>query len=78
MMKNFNILGVHGKIRVLGRRRLGGGGLQKNNILWGIALKGGAWTVFRFKGVLAKRGGSVFVVGKGEGVDTPMHTMEAN
>ena len=58
--------GVHGKIRVLGRRRLGGGGLQKNNILWGIALKGGAWTVCRFKGGTSQeRGGGVFEGGRG-------------
>ena len=46
-MKNFNILGVHWKIRLLG----GGGGSQETNIEWGIALKGGTWTVCRFKGV---------------------------
>ena len=34
---------------------------------------GGAWTVFRFKGALARKSGVVFL--RGEGVKTPMHTM---
>ena len=45
-MKNFNILVVHVKIRVL-RGRGGGGGSQKNNIYGVIAYKSGrGWTVF--------------------------------
>ena len=66
MMKNFNIGGVHGKIRVLGGRRLGGGGLQKNNILWGIALKGGLGQFADLRGGTSQeRGGGVFEGGRG-------------
>ena len=36
--------------------------------------KGWAWTVCRFKGGVARKGGGCF--GRGVGVDTPMHTME--
>ena len=35
-MKNFNILGVHGKIRVVG-----GGGVTKNQYIGGLPKKGG-------------------------------------
>ena len=63
-MKNFNILGIHWKIRLLG------GGLTKpieNCLKEG----GGAWTVYRFKrGLGKKEGGGVF-----EGGDTPMHAL---
>ena len=66
MMKNFNIFGVHGKIRVLGGRRLGGVGLQKNNILWGIALKGGLGQFADLRGGTSQeRGGGVFEGGRG-------------
>ena len=42
-MKNFNIVGVHVKIRVLRGR----GGFTKNQYIWGIAYKSGrGWTVF--------------------------------
>ena len=44
-MKNFNILGVHGKIRVLGE-----GGVYEKPIYKGDCLKRGAWIVCRFKG----------------------------
>ena len=44
-MKNFNILGVHGEIQVLG----GGEGHEKP-IYRGDCLKRGPWTVCRFKG----------------------------
>ena len=65
-MKNFNIIGVHWKIRFFG-------GVHKKTIYGGEnCLKRGPWTIYRFKGDLAKRGGDVF----DEGVDTPMHTMQ--
>ena len=36
----------------------------------------GIWTVFRFKGVLARKSRAVFLNGGGGGsVDTPMHTV---
>ena len=57
-MKNFNIFGIHSKIRLLG------GDLQKTNIE-GDCLKRGSWIVCRFEGRLGKKdGGGVF---KGEG-----------
>ena len=40
-MKNVDVLGLHGKIRVL-EGQGGGGGLQKNNI-WGDCLKRGGF-----------------------------------
>ena len=44
-MKSFTILGLHGKIRVLGR------GVHEKPIYRGDCLKReGAWTVCRFKG----------------------------
>ena len=66
-------MGVHGKIRVQG----GGGAFTKNQNIGRIALKEGAWTVCRFKGrrgLGKKEGGGVFE--GGDGVDTPMHTMQ--
>ena len=67
MMKNFNILGVQGKIRVLGV-----GGVMKNQYIRGNHLKGGAWTIWRFKGELCKKEeGDVF-----EGL--LMHTMTSD
>ena len=72
MTKNFNILGVHGKIRVLGRGGGGGGGggggrLQKKQYIVGDCLKReGTWTVCRFKGGTSQeRGGGVFEGGRG-------------
>ena len=59
-MKNFNILGVHWRIWLLGR----GGGL-KNQYRGGDCLKkgGGAWTVCQFIGRLGKKeGDGVFEV----------------
>ena len=57
-MENFNILGVHWKIGLLGGRS------QKNNIAGRDCLKRGAWTVCRFKGGLGKNeGGGVFEEG---------------
>ena len=41
-MKNFNILGVHVKIRVLRGR----GGFTKNQYIWGIAYKSGGGELF--------------------------------
>ena len=50
-----------------------GEGFTKNQYIGGNCLKGGAWTVCRFKGVeLGEKRGMVFVR---VGVDTPMHTM---
>ena len=69
-MKNFNILGVHWKIRILG------GEFTKNQYRRGDYLKRGAWTVWRFRGegvgAWEERWGGDFEVG---GVDTPMLTM---
>ena len=59
-MKNFNILGIHKKIWLLG------GEFMKNWYRRGDCLKrrGGAWTVCRFKGGLGKKeGGGVFEEG---------------
>ena len=53
-MKNF-IFGVHGKIQFLG-----GGGLHKTNMQGGLSKKVGALTVYRFKGGLGRKKGSVF------------------
>ena len=44
----------------------GGGGLQKNNILWGIALKGGLGQFADLRGGTSQeRGGGVFEGGRG-------------
>ena len=65
-MKNFDVLDIHSKIRLLGRGEFtknqyrmegwgGGGGRGR------IAYKGWAWTVCRFEGgALQEGGGSVF------------------
>ena len=67
-MKNFNIFGVHRKIRFLG-----GGGIHEKPISMGDCLKRGTWTVCRFKGGgLGKKEGRMFL----KGVDTPMQTMD--
>ena len=59
-MKNFDILGVHGKVRVL----QGGGGVSREtNISLGLPKKG---IVCRFKGSLARKRG---------GLIPQMHTM---
>ena len=59
-MKNFDVLGIHWKIRLLG------GGVQKNRYREGIAKKGWTWTVCRFKGGLGKKEeGGVFERGEG-------------
>ena len=57
-MKNFNIFGVHWKIRLFFYLPGGGGclGSQKTNIEGGHCLKRGAWTVCQFKGGLARVG----------------------
>ena len=53
-MKNFNIFGVHWKIRLLG-------GLEKPIYRGNCLKRGGAWTVCWFKGGLGKKeGGGVF------------------
>ena len=68
-MRNFNIFGVHWKIRILGAGE--GGCYQKTDIEGGIAqfpdLK---------EGLARKRGWCVW--GGGGGFDTPMHTMSKN
>ena len=65
-MKNFNILGVHWKIRLLGV-----GGSRKTNVEGGLPKKGALVSLPIYGGDLArKRGGGVW-----GGVDTPMHTM---
>ena len=56
-MKNFNVFGVHGKIRFLR------GEVHKKPTFRGGYLKRGAWTVCRFKGrgeAWQKREGGVF------------------
>ena len=55
-MKNFDILGVHWKIWLLG------GEFTKKNDIEGDCLKKGPWTVCRFKGAWQERGG-VFLRG---------------
>ena len=64
-MKNFNILEVHWKIRLLGE----GEGARKTSIEGWIDWKEGAWTTCWWGG-----GGGVGKKGGG-GVDIPMHTM---
>ena len=54
-MTNFNILGVHWKIPLLG-------GSRKTNISRGLP-KNGGWTVCCFKGGLARKRGVVFLRG---------------
>ena len=66
-MKNFNILGVHWTIRLLG----GGGELTKNQYRVGIAWKEGLGQFANLGGAWQERVGGVFE----GGVDTPMHTM---
>ena len=58
-MKNFNILGVHPKICLLG------GGVMKNQYRGGLPKKGGG--LGDLKGRLDKK--------EGRGVDNPMHTI---
>ena len=66
-MKNFNIFGVHGKIRFKGVEV--GVGVGHKKPIWNKGLpKKGTWTVCRFKGSLVRKG--VFLTG----VDTPMQT----
>ena len=55
-MKNFNILGVHRKIQVLG-------GGHKKPIYRGHCLKRGPWKTCRFTGGLGKKEGVVFLKG---------------
>ena len=67
-MKNLNILGVHGKIRVLE------GQFHEKPIYRGDCLKrgGGGFEQFAdLRGGLARKRGVVFL----RGVDTPMHTI---
>ena len=71
-MKNFNILGVHWKIRLL----IGGGGSQKTNIEAGDYLKRGrVWTVYWFKGELGKKGGGGVFEGEEGGGLRPQYTL---
>ena len=51
--KNFNIFGVHWKIRLLGK-------ILKNQYIAGDCLRGEAWTVCWFKGGLARKRGWCF------------------
>ena len=61
-MKNFNILGVRWKVRLLEGRR----GSRKTKIEGGNSVKGGdAWTVYQFNGGLSKKEGVVFLRGGG-------------
>ena len=55
-MKNFNILGVHWTIRLLG----GGGELTKNQYRVGIAWKGGLGQFANLGGGLARKSGWCF------------------
>ena len=55
----------HWKIQYLGSE-----GSRKNKYIVGIAEKGGAWTVCRFKRVLSKKRAWCFW----RGVNNPMHT----
>ena len=63
-MKNFNILGVHWRIQLLG-----GGGSRKTNIDGGLSKRGKAWAVCQFKagGLGKKEEGGVFEAGRGGG-----------
>ena len=65
-MKNFNILGVHWKIRLLG-----GKGLTKNQYTGGYCLKRGHGQFVGLRRAWQEKGGWWFW----GGVDTPMHTM---
>ena len=65
-MKNFNILGIHWKIRLLG------GCSQKNNIDGRGHLEMGVWTVYLFKGGVGKKEWGGDFEGR---VWYPMHTM---
>ena len=58
-MKNFNIMGVYRKIRVLV-------GCMKNQYIGGELLKKGAWVVCRFKRGLGKKE-EVMLLRDGEG-----------
>ena len=74
-MKNFNILRVHWKIRLLEE----GWGSRKTNIEGAISKKGGGLGQLvdlrgGAGGGLGKKEGMVFLSG-GRGVDTPMHIM---
>ena len=66
-IKNFNIIKVHSKNRILGM----GGGVTKSQHIGGNCLKRGrAWTVHRFKRGTGEKQGALFEV-----IDTPMHAM---
>ena len=52
-MKNFDNFGVQWKIRLLGE----GGSSWKTDIEEGLPKKGGAWTVWKFKGGFGKKEG---------------------
>ena len=62
--KNFNILGVHQKVQLLGR-------FTKNQYRGGDCLKRGLGQFDDLRGAWQERGGG----GVFEGVDTPIHTM---
>ena len=67
-MKNFNVLGVHWKIRLLGE----GGGSRKTNIERGLSKKPPLGQFADLKEDLARKRGVVFF--RGGGGDTLMHT----
>ena len=60
-MKNYNIFGVHWKIQLLGR------GFTKKQYRGGLGQFAGLRETWQ------ERVGGIFL--RGEGVDTPMHTM---
>ena len=67
-IKNFIIMGVHSKIRILV-------GVTKNQYIGGDCLKRGALGQFAdIRGGLGEKEG-VVLLGGGRGVDTPMHPM---
>ena len=65
-IKNFNILGVHWKIRLLGGRCS-----RNTNAERELPKKGGLDSLLNSRGGLGKKEGGVFL----RGVDTPMHTI---
>ena len=73
MIKKFNIMGVHWKIRFFFVEE-GGSGAWKGVFEGGRgeSPKKGAWIAWRFKRRLGKRMGYVFEMG---GVETSMHNM---
>ena len=71
-MKNFNILGVHVKLRIL---RWGGGGHVKPIYRGGITLMGVTWTACRFQ--ISDLMGGAGAGGTFEGRLTPQCTLRS-